>query len=352
MALWAWLGPVIALLAVMFIYAAFQMWYKMSTGVCTSKRRLDGCTVLVTGANTGIGLETAKEMARRGARVLLACRSPQRGQAALEEVRRVATKDATVALLALDLESLESVRACAAHVLATEPRLDVLINNAGAAFLSNAKTADGLHTGLQVNHFGPFLFTLLLVELLKKSAPSRIIFVSSVAHEYAKLKPEQLEYDVAKKIGDTQIYAMTKLANVLISNEFARRLSGTGVTVNSLHPGAVKTEVYRNLPAAMATIVDFGAGLFMKTPTDGAQTTIHLAVSEKVEGVTGSYFSDCKEKRMAKAAYDVNLARAIWEKSEQLMGLQANKFPSVGEEIKSPPQPLQEDTPEGVSVDP
>ncbi|KAK7866955.1 hypothetical protein R5R35_014729 [Gryllus longicercus] len=311
---------------------AFKMWYKSSVGMCDSSRRLDGLTALITGANAGIGLETAKDLARRGARVLMACRDPQRGQKALEVVRAAARGDATVELLSLDLASLDSVRACAAKVLASEPRLDILINNAGAGLggLGSDQTADGLHRGLQSNHFGPFLFTLLLVDLLKKSAPARIVFVSSGAHEMGKLTPERLEYSTAKDFGDMQIYSMTKLGNVLVSNELARRLKGTGVTVNSLHPGVVLTDIYRFIPGWIREPVKVLLLLFFKNAEEGAQTTIHLAVSEEVEGVTGRYFSDCKEARMSEAASNVGLARTIWEKSEQLVKLRDNERPSFG----------------------
>ncbi|KAK7866947.1 hypothetical protein R5R35_014721 [Gryllus longicercus] len=318
----------VCLLELLAVVVAFKIWYKWSMGRCTSKRRLNGLTAIVTGANTGIGLETAKDLARRGARVLLACRDPQRGQKALEEVLSEAGDGATVALLALDLASLESVRACAKHVLATEPRLDILVNNAGAGGLGNGLSRDGLHLGLQVNHFGPFLFTLLLVDLLKKSAPSRIIFVSSLMHHFASLKPHQLEHEHAKKIDDTHIYSMTKLTNVIVANELARKLRGTGVAVNSLHPGLVRTEFFRRLPPWLAFAINTVVGLFCKDPVEGAQTTIHLAVSEDVEGVTGRYFSDCKEAWLRKQAVDKALAAAVWQKSEELVRLREDERPS------------------------
>ncbi|GLH14452.1 Uncharacterized protein GBIM_18849 [Gryllus bimaculatus] len=178
------------------------------------------------------------------------------------------------------------------------------------------------------NHFGPFLFTLLLVDLLKKSAPARIVFVSSILHEKGKLTPESLEYSAAKNFGDMQIYSMTKLGNVLVSNELARRLKGTGVTVNSLHPGVVLTDINRFLPWWIREPIAVLLLLFFKNAEEGAQTTIHLAVSEEVEGVTGRYFSDCKEARMSEAASNVGLARTIWEKSEQLVKLRDNERPT------------------------
>ncbi|GLH14449.1 Uncharacterized protein GBIM_18848 [Gryllus bimaculatus] len=294
----------------------FKIWYKGTVGVCTSKRRLNGRTVLITGANTGIGLETAKDLARRGARVLLACRDTQRGLQALEEVLSEAGDGATVALLALDLASPESVRACAKHVLATEPRLDILVNNAGAGGLGSGLSRDGLHLGLQVNHFGPFLFTLLLVELLKKSAPSRIIFVSSKAHVRAQtLSVEDLDHARAKEMSDFAIYPMTKLCNVLISNELARRLRG--VTVNSLHPGVVLTDFFRFLPTWFFAIFGSIARLFFKNAVEGAQTTIYAAVAEELED----------EARAARQARDEALARAVWARSEQLVRLRPDERP-------------------------
>ncbi|GLH10014.1 WW domain-containing oxidoreductase [Gryllus bimaculatus] len=315
-------------LALFVVSVVFKLWYKSSVGICTSTRRLNGLTALVTGANSGIGLETARDLARRGARVLLACRDPLRGQQALEDVRSVAGEGASVELVALDLLSLASVRACAAHVRATEPRLDILVNNAGAAGLGAVQSRDGLHRGLQVNHLGPFLLTLLLVDLLKKSAPARVVFVSSWAHRFATIAPEMLDHDHAKDMNDFSVYTLSKLANVVIANEFARRLKGSGVTVNSLHPGVVLTNIIRRMPRWMSIPVCIVLRVFFKTPIEGAQTTIHVAVSEDVEGVTGHYFVDCKKARMTSQAYDEALARSVWNKSQELVKVRAEEQPS------------------------
>ncbi|GLH10013.1 Dehydrogenase/reductase SDR family protein 7-like [Gryllus bimaculatus] len=315
-------------LGVLVFAVVFKVWYKTTQGACTSRRRLDGLTALVTGANSGIGLETAKDLARRGARVLMACRDPQRGQNALEAVRAEATGGASVELLSLDLSSLQSVRACAAKVLALEPRLHILINNAGAVNVAHAPTKDGLHDTLQVNFLGPFLLTVLLVELLQRSAPARVVFVSSSYHRFARLTPDLLDYPRARELHAVQVYCLSKLAVVIVANELSRRLKGTGVTVNSLHPGAVNTAIFRHFPPWISLFFNAFLRIFMKNAVEGAQTTIHVAVCEEVEGVTGRYFSDCTESWLRSQALDEKLAQEVWEKSEKLVRLRDYERPS------------------------
>ncbi|KAJ9593667.1 hypothetical protein L9F63_014792, partial [Diploptera punctata] len=274
---------------------AVRIYIRITTGICKSTRRMDGKTVIVTGANTGIGKETAHDLAQRGAKVILACRDLKRGKEACENIIEK-TGNKKVVLRHLDLSSLASVRKFANEIIKTELRLDVLINNAGAGGLGNKKTTDGLLIGMQINHFGPFLLTCLLLDLMKKSSPSRIIMVSSFNHKLAKFDIDNLNSE--KWFSDVQVYNCSKLANVLMANELANKLKGTEKkvwTVNSLHPGAVKTEILRRVPSFVLFFVNsLLIRPFFKNVRDGAQTTIHLAVSEEVEGVTGKYFADCK----------------------------------------------------------
>lgn len=308
----------IYVLILLSIIAAFKLWYKATIGMCVSRQLMDGKTVLVTGANSGIGKETAREVARRGARVILACRDLQRGQQALDEIISN-TGNKNVVLYHLDLSSLKSVRQFAKEIIKTERRLDVLVNNAGVGGTPNKKTADGLHLLMQINHFGPFLLTNLLLDLLERSAPSRVIMVSSMLHWYSKLSLDNLNCE--NSFEHMMAYKDSKLANILTANELARKLEGTGVTVNSLHPGGVQTDILRRLQSPYKQISDFIFGYFLKDVVEGAQTSIHLAVSEKVEGVTGKYFEDCKETQPSDAALDQDLARKLWDKSEQLVKL-------------------------------
>ncbi|KAK7866952.1 hypothetical protein R5R35_014726 [Gryllus longicercus] len=329
MGVWEIVGTVVGVGAACVVVAAiaFKVWFKKTTGMCRSTRRLDGLTAMVTGANSGIGLETAKELARRGARVLLACRDPVKGQQALVAVRVAATAGATVELLSLDLASLESVRACASKVLATEQRLDILVNNAGGLYLGSEPTIDGLFPEIQVNHLGPFLLTVLLVDLMKKSAPARVVFVASMVHSFVSMDPEHLDYARASRLSKWHTYCLSKLASVIAAKELARRLLHSGVTVNSLHPGAIRTNVYRSLPLCGRPLVNLFTSIFCKTALEGAQTSIYLAASEEVEGVSGRYFTDCKEARMSSQAFDWTLAKAVWKKSENLVGLRDDERP-------------------------
>ncbi|XP_069675739.1 retinol dehydrogenase 14-like isoform X1 [Periplaneta americana] len=308
----------IYLWAFIFLLLGIKIYLKLTTGRCTSKKRMDGKTVIVTGANTGIGKETARDLARRGARVILACRDMKKAEEALKDIV-ASTGNSNLEAQHLDVSSLASVRKFADHINKTENRLDVLVNNAGVAAINYKLTSDNLLIGMQVNHFGPFLLTCLLIELLKRSAPSRIIMVSSVLHAYAKFDIDNLNSE--KWFSSTQVYNCSKLANIMVANELARRLKGTGVTANSLHPGAVLTDVWRHLSGVTKAIVTSVLKVFCKDAVEGAQTTIYLAVSEEVEGVTGKYFVDCKEKQPRRLALNEGIAKKLWEKSEILVGL-------------------------------
>ncbi|XP_059474760.1 retinol dehydrogenase 11-like [Neocloeon triangulifer] len=298
---------------------AIKAWYQSTMRMCRSTRRMDGKVVVVTGANTGIGKETARDLARRGARVYLACRDLTRGSSARMEIIE-STGNKNVEVLKLDLGSLASVRDFVKELKSRETRLDVLVNNAAATGLENKLSRDGMQQEMQINHFGPFLLTVLLIDVLKKSSPSRVVTVSSMAHKFGKIELDNLNCEKSFP-GGGKLYCHAKLANVLFANELARRLDGTGVSSNSLHPGVVKTEIGRRLPSFVKHIFGFLIGFAFKNANEGAQTTIHLAVSEEVGGVTGRYFVDCKDAKMSSDAQNHELAKKLWEKCVQLVKL-------------------------------
>ena len=287
---------------------------------CKSNKSLKGKTVVITGANTGIGKETAVDLARRGARVIIGCRNIEKGKEALKEIQeRSGNKD--VFLEKLDLASLESVRTFADKILNSEPRLDILINNAGVMACPYQKTKDGFEMQFGVNHLGHFLLTMLLLDRLKRSQPSRIVNVSSSAHRMGsgKINFEDINYE--KSYNAWSAYFNSKLANVLFTRELSKRLEGTHVTVNALHPGVINTELQRH--STLAKFVTPLVGWYVyKTPEQGAQTSIHCAVSEEMEGVSGKYLRDCHIVEESKGAQDDDAAKKLWEISVKLVGLE------------------------------
>jgi len=272
-------------------YVALTAYWKATLGVCISKKKLNGMTVVVTGANTGIGKETALDLAHRGARVILACRDMKKATAAKDDIiNQSGNRD--VVVRHLDTSSLESVRKFANELIQSEQRLDILINNAGCAALEKKiLTDDGLEYQMAANYFGHFLLTNMLLGLLKRTNGSRIVNVSSLAHTHSKdFNFENLNSELS--YDPWEAYSRTKLSQVLFTRYFAQKLKDTDVTINSLHPGLVKTEVFRHCGILTSIILNILP--FTKTVKEGAQTTIHLAVSEEVKGVTGKYFSDCQ----------------------------------------------------------
>jgi NAD(P)-dependent dehydrogenase (short-subunit alcohol dehydrogenase family) len=269
---------------------------------------LDGKTCLVTGANSGLGRETALALAQMKANVVMVCRSKEKGEAARAEIEKAG--NASVDLLLSDLSSLAEVRTLAAEVRNRYGKLHVLVNNAGV-FSFSGKTSDGFETTLAVDYLAPFLLTNLLLDLLKSSAPSRIVNVSSVGHFSGHIDLAAIQ----KGSGPSGWggYGNSKLALVMFTYELARRLQGTGVTANCLHPGGVATNIWRIPPALVR--------LFMKSPKEGAETQIYVASSPDVEGVTGKYFDDKAEKKSAKESYDEEEARALWDVTSKLVGL-------------------------------
>ncbi|XP_071787281.1 retinol dehydrogenase 14-like [Asterias amurensis] len=300
---------------------AFILWRKfVEGGVCRSEERMDGKTVIVTGSNTGMGKEIAADMASRGARVIMACRSMERGNKAADDIRRKLGGGGTLIVQQIDLGSLKSVRMFCKTFLKTEKRLDVLINNAGVFFCPQMVTEDGFEYHFGVNHLGHFLLTNLLLELLKKTPNSRVVLVSSFTYNFTSLDFDNLNYK--HSYGRMQAYMRSKLANVLFAKELARRTKGMGIDVFSLNPGGVHTDITRYLlPQWAMPVCDPLMALTIKSPGAGAQTAIYCAVASEVQGMSGSYFSDCKEKAVGKDGMNEGVAKKLWEVSERMTGL-------------------------------
>ncbi len=276
---------------------------------------MNGKTCMVTGANAGIGKATALGLAKMGAKVVMVCRSRERGEVALAEITRESGND-SVSLLLADLSSQTAIRNLAADFTATYPSLHVLINNAGMIPKRRTVTEDSLETQFAVNHLAHFLLTNLLLDKLKASAPARIINVSSQVHRRASINFDDVQSE--RSYRPTSVYAWTKLANVLFTYELARRLEATDVTANCLHPGAVATNL---LADYMPRVPRFMTKIIGMSPETGAQTSLYLATSPDVEGVSGKYFVNQKSALSSKASYDRTAARRLWEVSAKLTGL-------------------------------
>ncbi|XP_070576871.1 retinol dehydrogenase 13-like isoform X2 [Ptychodera flava] len=289
---------------------------------CSSNARIDGKTVIVTGANTGIGKETALELARRGGRIVLACRDLEKGKAAAEEIIEN-TKNPNVKVFQLDLASLESIKSFVTKFTTEEKKLHILINNAGIMRCPRWKTADGFEMQFGVNHLGHFYLTNLLLDNLKDSAPSRIVNVSSISHTRGRIEFDNLNAE--KHYSSSEAYADSKLAIVLFTRELSKRLKGCGVTANVLHPGIVQTKIGRHTGMQQSAFSMSVLGplfwLFVKTPIQGAQTSIYCAVAEELENTSGKYFIDCKEKECAPEGQDDAVAEKLWDVSAQMVGL-------------------------------
>ena len=271
--------------------------------------------VIVTGANSGIGKETARALAATGARVVLACRSQPRGYAALEEISRM-TGSERVELMPLDLASFASVRHFARAFAGRYDRLTCLINNAGVIVRERRLSSDGYELQFAVNHLGHFLLTVELLPMLVESGRSRVITVSSGAHKLGRIDFDDINLD--RRYTVFGAYARSKLANVLFTRELALRTAGTGVTANSLHPGGVATNFGVDRETGAGSRIMRLATFVMTGPAKGAETSIHLATSPEVEHVSGEYFVKKRPRRPARQALDDMLARRLWDVSEAI----------------------------------
>jgi NAD(P)-dependent dehydrogenase (short-subunit alcohol dehydrogenase family) len=282
-----------------------------------SNQYIKGKTCLITGATNGIGRVTALKLAGMGAELFLTYRDKLRADETVAEIRS-RTGNENVHLLHADLGSQNEIRAAAAEFLATGRPLHVLVNNAGLGNTRRITTADGNEMVFAVNHLAYFLLTMLLLNRIRQSAPARIVNVASEAHRFGTINFDDLGGE--RRYRTFGAYGQSKLANILFSYELARRLAGTGVTVNCLHPGGIGSGLWTN-NGSLAQLIMKAAKPFLKTPEQGAKTTIYLASSDEVEGVTGKYYANCREKTSNEESYDLNVARRLWEVSERMTGV-------------------------------
>ena len=270
---------------------------------------------MVTGASDGIGYVAALELARRGASVIAVGRNAPKTHGAVMRIIDE-TRNDDISYFVADLSSQRDVRRLAKQVRERTSRLDVLLNNAGAIFLSSQSSVEGLEMTFALNHMGYFLLTNQLLDLLTQSVPARIINVSSSSHgSPGKFLLEDLPKPRSNR--GYRAYGRSKLCNILFTYELSRRLEGTGITVNALHPGLVRTNIARN-NGALGRVVNFFIGARGVDTVQGAKTLVYLAASREVEEVTGKYFVDCRPVPSSKLSYDPNLAAGLWELSERL----------------------------------
>lgn len=284
--------------------------------------RLNGKVCLVTGATSGIGEVTARVLAQMGATVIAVGRDPQRGADTLQRIRSAASS-AQVEFMLADLSSQAQIRQLAQEFKSKYSRLDVLVNNAGAWLTRHQESVDGIEMTFALNHLGYFLLANLLLDTLKTSAPARIVNVSSYGHKAGRMNFDDLQF--RQRYDGMQAYRQSKLANILFTYELARRLAGTGITVNALNPGLVATNFGLNNfglnDGWSKNLLRRAYALVAISPEQGAQTAIYLATSQDVEGVTGKYFVKEKEAQSSPASHDRAAAARLWQVSEALTGL-------------------------------
>ncbi|XP_051253984.1 dehydrogenase/reductase SDR family member 13 isoform X2 [Dicentrarchus labrax] len=298
---------------------------------CSSSVKLKGRTAIVTGSNTGIGKTTALDLAKRGARVILACRNKEKAEAAAFDIRRFSSGvtahspsinvlqesgNNQVVFMQLDLASFKSVRSFAENFLKTEPRLDILINNAGV--MGPGRTEDGFGLAFGVNHLGHFLLTNLLLERLQQCGPSRVVNVAALLHRCGTIDFPLLASKKDLVSGQSawhnfRAYCNSKLCNVLFTRELANRLEGTSVTCYSLHPGVIYTELCRSMSLWLQLLMIPLSKLFFLDLEAGSQTTLHCALQQGIEPLSGRYFSNCTLQQVGAKGRDDALAKKLWE---------------------------------------
>ncbi|XP_022914542.2 retinol dehydrogenase 14-like isoform X2 [Onthophagus taurus] len=304
-----------------------KIYIKLSVKHNGCYKCLVGKTAVVTGSNTGIGYITALDFAKRGCKVILACRNKVKAEAAVFEIQKE-TNNKNVIYKHLDLSSFKSIRDFAGDFNQMESKLDILVNNAGGIGFENKFTDDGLQVILQTNYAGPFLLTHLLLDKLKKSESGRIVNVAALAGRLAgNIDLNDLNKhpkDATGFYSPVQTYKNTKLCNILFTIELAKKLYGTNVTTNTLHPGIIDTNFLLTIPF-FRKLIQFIGKFYFLTPLEGAQTTIYVALSNDLEGVSGKLFDNCREVGMYSNAKDPNMAKKLWEISEKWCKIEENE---------------------------
>lgn len=309
---------VIALLVFALLLLILWTFCQLNKGICKFSGHMVGKVVIVTGANTGIGFETAKDLAQRGALVIAACRNEEKGKNAVYQIIE-SSRNNNVRFIQLDLASFASIKKFVEEVMGMVSHVDVLINNAGVYATTNEKTEDGFLVGMQVNYLGPFLLTSLLLPILKSSAPSRIINVSSTVYRFGTTN--FFNFESMRKFRNFTVYSTAKLFIMFMTIELDRQLQGTGVTVNCLHPGVVDTNMIDNIDIRFFKIILKILKSFYKNSWEGAQTTIYLSVSPDVKDISGHYFKDCRVANLTSKAQNLKEAKKVWDISEKLVKL-------------------------------
>nr|XP_026486313.1 retinol dehydrogenase 11-like [Vanessa tameamea] len=314
------------------------LYQKNTNIICKSKKRLDGKTTIVTGGTSGMGLRIATDFADRGARVIVACPFVDEGTRGRKFIVDKTGNEEVIFKL-LDLASTASIRKFSEDVIKTEKRLDILINNAGVGNVEDFATKDGLNFTMQVNYFGQYLLTLLLLPLLRKTGnslePSRIVNTASILHNIGSVNFEKI--NCPNYWYPIQLYANSKLCLILFTRELAKRLKDLkefNVKVNSVDPGAVGTTIFNTTGKYYGGFITFLFSVLFKTPWEGAQTAIHVALDKKASLVSGELFKNCKLSRAKQTAYDDDLACSLWEESRKLIGLCVDEYEQCFQVLK------------------